>query len=144
MSSEMQAEIRRCGAACFIKASHGLQTATAPRYNPDCSWWWAMWPTSGSPRPSSGAWFDTPMRDTRGPLTAVPYLRLDHRMILRLYAFKLHAGRRRPPGASAGIPTSLQHNGPNYLGWLYNALPEHQMALIASGCVPFKKSSGGR
>ena len=34
--------------------------------------------------------------------------------------------------------TILQHDGPNHLGLLYNALPGHQMALIASGCVPFR------
>ena len=30
--------------------------------------------------------------------------------------------------------TILQHDGPDHLGLWYNALPEHQMALIASGC----------
>ena len=29
----------------------------------------------------------------------------------------------------------LQHDGPNHLGLLYNALPDHQMALITSVCV---------
>ena len=32
--------------------------------------------------------------------------------------------------------TILQHDGPDNLGLWYNALPERQMALIASGCVP--------
>ena len=29
-------------------------------------------------------------------------------------------------------------DGPNYLGLRYNMLTEHQMALIASGCVPLR------
>ena len=32
--------------------------------------------------------------------------------------------------------TILQKHGPNHLGLRYNELPEHQMALITSGCVP--------
>ena len=42
------------------------------------------------------------------------------------------------------IWTVLQHDGPDYLGLWYNALPEHQMALIASGCVPFRSALRGR
>ena len=34
--------------------------------------------------------------------------------------------------------TILQQDGPNHLGLWYNALPEHQMALITSGSVPFR------
>ena len=29
----------------------------------------------------------------------------------------------------------IQRDGPNHLGLRYNALPGHQMALIASGCA---------
>ena len=34
--------------------------------------------------------------------------------------------------------TVLQNDGPNHLGLRCNALPAHQMALITSGCVPFR------
>ena len=34
--------------------------------------------------------------------------------------------------------TIVQQNGPDHLGLWCNALPEHQMALITSGCVPFR------
>ena len=34
--------------------------------------------------------------------------------------------------------TVLQHDGPNHLGLRCNALPEHQMALITSGCAPVR------
>ena len=34
----------------------------------------------------------------------------------------------------------LQQDGPNHLGLWYNALPEHQMALITSGCVPVSRN----
>ena len=37
--------------------------------------------------------------------------------------------------------TILRHDGPNHLGLRYNVLPAHQMALIASGCVPFRTGS---
>ena len=33
--------------------------------------------------------------------------------------------------------TTLQNMTPNHLGLRCNALPEHQMALITSGCAPF-------
>ena len=33
--------------------------------------------------------------------------------------------------------TILQHDGPNHLGLWCDVLPEHQMALITSFCVPF-------
>ena len=44
-----------------------------------------------------------------------------------------------------GTPTTwtpLQKNGPNHLGLRYNALSEHQMALVTSGCVPCSLRSG--
>ena len=34
--------------------------------------------------------------------------------------------------------TILQKHGPDHLGLRYNALPDHQMALNTSGCVPFR------
>ena len=34
--------------------------------------------------------------------------------------------------------TTIQQNGPHHLGLWHIALPEHQMALINSGCVPFR------
>ena len=34
-----------------------------------------------------------------------------------------------------------RYDGLNYLGLWYNALPEHQMALIISGCVPCREAS---
>ena len=37
--------------------------------------------------------------------------------------------------------TILRHDGPNHLGLRGNALPEHQMALLTSGCVPSIGSS---
>ena len=43
-----------------------------------------------------------------------------------------------------GRPTTwtvLQQDGPNHLGLRYNAMPDHQMALITSGCVPFSGST---
>ena len=33
--------------------------------------------------------------------------------------------------------TVFQNDDPNHLGLRCNAFPEHQMALIPSGCVPF-------
>ena len=42
--------------------------------------------------------------------------------------------------ARCGHPTTLtvlQKHGPSHLGLPYNALSEHQTALITSGCVPF-------
>ena len=41
---------------------------------------------------------------------------------------------RDPPTAW----TVLQHDGPDHLGLRCNAFPDHQMALIASGCAPFR------
>ena len=44
----------------------------------------------------------------------------------------------RPARSGCGSPatwTALQQDGPNHLGLRCNELPEHQMALIASGCV---------
>ena len=46
-----------------------------------------------------------------------------------------------------GRPTTwtvLQKDGSDHLGLWYNALPEHQMALITSGCVPEQGVSGDR
>ena len=46
-----------------------------------------------------------------------------------------------------GRPTTwtiLQHDGPDHLGLCYNALPEHQMALIASGCAPSRRRTPRR
>ena len=34
--------------------------------------------------------------------------------------------------------TALQNDDPNHLELRFNALPEHQMALVTSGCVPFR------
>ena len=34
--------------------------------------------------------------------------------------------------------TILQKDGPNHLRLRYNVLPAHQMALITSGCAPFR------
>ena len=34
--------------------------------------------------------------------------------------------------------TVTRYYGPNHLGLWCNALPEHQMALITSDCVPFR------
>ena len=36
--------------------------------------------------------------------------------------------------------TVIRHDGPNHLGLRCNALPEHQMALITSGCTPSRPS----
>ena len=36
--------------------------------------------------------------------------------------------------------TILQQDGPDHLGFWYKALPEHQVALIASGCVAYSTS----
>ena len=41
------------------------------------------------------------------------------------------------------VPTTwtiLQQDGPNHLGLWYNVLPEHQIALITSGCVPCSRA----
>ena len=38
----------------------------------------------------------------------------------------------------------FQKDGSDHLGLWYNALPEHQMALITSGCVPEQGVSGDR
>ena len=35
--------------------------------------------------------------------------------------------------------TILQNDDPNHLGLRCNAFPEHRMALITSGCVPFRR-----
>ena len=37
--------------------------------------------------------------------------------------------------------TILQYYGRNQLGLRYNMLPAHQMALITSGCVPFRRTT---
>ena len=37
--------------------------------------------------------------------------------------------------------TILQQDGPNHLGLWYNALPEHQIALITSGCAPVRPAN---
>ena len=37
--------------------------------------------------------------------------------------------------------TTIQQNGPHHLGLWHIALPEHQMALINSGCVPFSRDN---
>ena len=47
------------------------------------------------------------------------------------------AGRCRHPTTW----TILQHDGPDHLGLWYNALPEHHMALITSGCAPAAPAS---
>ena len=39
--------------------------------------------------------------------------------------------------------TILQNDDPNHLGMRCNAFPEHQMALITSGCVPFRATPPG-
>ena len=39
--------------------------------------------------------------------------------------------------------TILQKDGPTYLGLWHNVLPEHQMALITSGCAPSRMSTSG-
>ena len=39
--------------------------------------------------------------------------------------------------------TILQNDDPNHLGLRCNAFLEHQMALITSGCVPFRLPDGG-
>ena len=62
---------------------------------------------------------------------------------------KVLAGRAVPRGGQprqlrAGTPatwTILQQHGPNHLGLRCNALPEHQIAVITSGCVPFRYTS---
>ena len=38
--------------------------------------------------------------------------------------------------------TILPKDGPSHLGLRYGVLPAHQMALIASGCVPSRLSDG--
>ena len=53
---------------------------------------------------------------------------------------------RRPPPPRwprCGHPTTwtiLQQDGPYHPGLWYNVLPEHQMALITSGCAPCSRS----
>ena len=50
--------------------------------------------------------------------------------------------RRKPAAGDAGTPitwTILRYDGPNHLGLRYNLLPAYQMALITSGCVPFRR-----
>ena len=37
--------------------------------------------------------------------------------------------------------TITRYDGPNQLELWYNALPEHQMALITSDCAPFRRAS---
>ena len=37
--------------------------------------------------------------------------------------------------------TVLQQDGPNHLGLWHSLLPEHQLALITSGCVPLQVHS---
>ena len=37
--------------------------------------------------------------------------------------------------------TIIRQCGPNHLGLRYNAIPEHQMSLITSGCAPCRASS---
>ena len=70
------------------------------------------------------------------------------RLILRGGWSTVLSGIRMPQPAGAltalgtqpvlvAVPwTILQNYGPNHLGLRYNALPEHQMALITSVCVP--------
>ena len=38
--------------------------------------------------------------------------------------------------------TTLHKDGPNHLGLRFNSLPDHQMAVITSGCVPFSGRCG--
>ena len=38
---------------------------------------------------------------------------------------------------------NTEYDGPDHLGLWHNALPEHQMALITSDCVPFRCCTGG-
>ena len=40
--------------------------------------------------------------------------------------------------------TILQKDGPNHHVLRHNVLPPHQMALITSGCVPFRRTPGAR
>ena len=51
---------------------------------------------------------------------------------LQIYELNLEHGTGPPQ-----TWTILQHDGPNHLGLWYNVLPEHQMALITSGCATF-------
>ena len=49
-------------------------------------------------------------------------------------------------GMKVRLPTTwtiLQNDDPCHLGLRCNALPEHQMALITSGCVPFSQRRWG-
>ena len=50
-------------------------------------------------------------------------------------------GETLAPGSSVRdpTPTVLPNDDPNHLGLRCNALPEHQMALITSGCLPFSR-----
>ena len=65
------------------------------------------------------------------PLAEVVSLDLSHNNLTDLAATLKHLGVRGPASW-----TITRHDGPNHLGLWYNALPEHQMALITSGCAP--------
>ena len=57
----------------------------------------------------------------------------------RVQALRARARALRQRPEQVRDPTTwtiLQHDGPDHLALWYNALPKHQMALIASGCVP--------
>ena len=61
------------------------------------------------------------------------------------------AGDRKPGALAPDDEGAGPHNmdnppkrWPNHLGLRCNALPEHQMALINSGCVPFRRRPHGR
>ena len=54
----------------------------------------------------------------------------------------LPAGLAGPPQVHPPTWTVLQQDGPNHLRLWCNALPEHQMAPVTSGCALFSWSSG--
>ena len=61
--------------------------------------------------------------------------------LTRLRDTRIPALRRVGASLRCGHPTTwtiFQQDGPNHLGLRCNALHEHQMALITSGCVPFR------
>ena len=58
---------------------------------------------------------------------------------MALIASGCPAGTRWSSSQGCGHPTTwiiLQQDGPDHLALWYNALPEHQMAPITSGCAP--------
>ena len=50
--------------------------------------------------------------------------------------YKIVVGRCCPEVRGPTKWTITRYDGPNHLGLWYNALPEHQMALITSDCAP--------